>query len=170
MLRLKKLRYGIILFLCLFCLAGCGETSDNPSVTAKITPTDTPLPEPQMETITIFTIDPSTMSLKPSQVKKQEDDNSPGLITDLVLSNLNDDGIVVTATDLSGDTVTITFSSEGKPIRNCEEDMEYLILDCFANSILDNVDGCHKVIFRSDKGAYVSEHITMKEDEVYASK
>ena len=37
-------------------------------------------------------------------------------------------------------------------VKGCSEEMEDLILECFANSILDNVEGVHAVSFCTDKG------------------
>ena len=44
-----------------------------------------------------------------------------------------------------------------------------MILECFANSLLDNVDACSKVVFRKGGKAYKSENMELGLNEVYAS-
>ena len=166
----RKLTGVLYILVLVFCLTACGNSSA-PEQKATSEPTEeSPLPSPKMETITVFTIDPDSMAVLPSRVKKKEDDDSLMYITELVLNNLEDDNIRVSEVSMEEDKAIIVFDSTGKPVTDCDADMEGLILECFANSILDNVEGCHGVIFRTDKGAYASENITMKKDEVYASR
>ena len=166
-----RLRIGIILVLML-ALTACGEEAA-PSATpsaSSVTASSTPLPTPDMETITVFTIDPTNMTVLPSRVKKDKDDDSLMYITELVLNNLEDDSILISDVIQEEDKAIIVFDSSGKPVKGCDPVMEGLILECFANSLLDNVDGLHGVIFRTDKGAYKSDNLKMKKDEVYASR
>ena len=171
---MKKLTGMLCICLLAFCLTACGGDEDpkKPEKSAEVTaePEDTATPAPAFETITVFTIDPSSMSLKASRVKKKEDDDSLSYLSQLVLDNLEDDEIRISKVEEEGDQAIIYFDSTGKPLKGCDIDMESLILECFANSILDNLEGCHGVIFRTDKGAYESENISLGVDEVYASR
>ncbi|MCR4604668.1 MAG: hypothetical protein K5639_01575 [Eubacterium sp.] len=168
---MKKLKSFVCLILCAALLFGCGEKTDPSSSPSAPSATV----EPTFETITIFTIDTGNMQIVPSQVKKEDGNDSLVYICDLVEDNLDDDEIHVTGatlekTKVADDTAVIVFDAEGKPLKNCVEDMETLILDCFANSILDNVEGVHYVVFRSSEGAYKSESLKLGENEAYASK
>ena len=169
---MKKLTGLLCIGLLVLCLTACGDGDAEPQKSAEVTaaPEDTATPAPAFETITVFTIDTSSMSLKASRVKKKEDDDSLSYLAQLVLDNLEDDEIHLDKVEQEGDQAIIYFDSKGKPVTGCDEEMEGLILECFANSILDNAEGCHGVIFRTEKGAYESENLSMEEDEVYASR
>lgn len=163
-------KYSLYLILCLFCfcvMTGCDTTDTEP----KDTPAATATPQPSdIKTITIYSVDSSSMMLIPVSVKKDEQKLTARYISSLVLENLNDDSIIINQLEITEDTVILSFSSEGRPIRKCEEVMEGLILDSFANSLLDNVEDCKKVIFRKDGGAYKSKYRSFKKNEVYASE
>ena len=174
---MKKLTGLLCIVLLSFALTACGseddEDTNTPEPSSNITTEDEtsePIPSPNMETITVFTIDPANMAIMPSQVKKNEADDSVEYITKLVRENLEDDEIRVSSATQKGERAIIAFDSKSKPVKGCDEEMEDLILECFANSILDNVDGIHEVSFCTDKGPYISENKEMEADEIYASR
>ena len=170
MMMKKALKIISIIMIAAFVTA-CGTEEGPAPATPTAAPTEAAASEaPVMETITVFTFDPNSMTIIPSQVKKNKDDDSLMYITELVLNNLGDDDIQISDVQLEGDKAIVVFDSSSKPVKKCTAEIEGLILECFANSILDNVDGCHGVIFRTDKGAYKSKNIKMGEDEVYASR
>ena len=152
-----------------FILAACESENEGPAVKMTPTPEETPLPTPELETITVFTIDSANMTAVPSRVKKNQADDSVEYIVQLVSDNLEDSEIRVSEAFMEGENAVIVFDQKSKPLKNCPADMEALILDCFSTSVLDNVDGCRGVIFRSDKGKYASDNLTLGEDEIYAS-
>ncbi len=172
---MRKLTGLLCIVLLLFALTACGSDSvDTPEPTTNQTteqePSEEPIPSPNMETITVFTIDPANMAIMPSQVKKNEADDSVEYVTELVLQNLEDDEIRIASAISDGDRAIIAFDSESKPVKGCDEEMEDLILECFANSILDNVEGIHSISFCTEKGPYISENKEMAADEIYASR
>lgn len=145
--------------------AGCQKQEDVPEVT--VVPTK--LPE-KIETITIYSINSDTMSLIPVSVRKTNGGQlTAQSITNLVQSGLNDDKIKVENVSVENDKVIVSFSSKGRPVKDCSSQMEDLILECFANSLLDNVKNCKKVIFRCDGKAYHSSQYDFTINEVYAS-
>ncbi len=169
---MKKLTGLLCIMLLSVALTACGSDDVSPESTSKQTIEDTsePIPSPKMETITVFTIDPANMAIIPSQVKKNEDDDSVEYITNLVLENLEDGEIKISEVTQKDDCAVIAFDSKSKPVKGCSEEMEDLILECFANSILDNVEGVHAVSFCTDKGPYISDNKEMAADEIYASR
>lgn len=152
----------IVLVMCAGCaIKGEGAPSQAPVPTQKST----------MKTLTIYSVDSDNMTLIPVSVKKGTQKISARYIASLVLENLNKDDIELTDVTKKGKKVYVSFSSRGEPVRNCNKTMETLILDCFSNSILDNVKGCEKVIFRCDGDrGYQSSQYSFGEEEVYASK
>ena len=174
---MKRLTGLLCIVLLLFALTACGSDEDTVDVPESTESTQTtedktsePILSPNMETITVFTIDPINMAIMPSQVKKNEADDSVEYITKLVQDNLEDDEIRVASAVQEKDRAVIAFDSGSKPVKGCDEEMEDLILECFANSILDNVEGIHEVSFCTDKGPYISENKEMEADEIYASR
>ena len=59
---------------------------------------------------------------------------------------------------------------QNKYVKNVSEKMEYAMLDCIAYSLLDNLDYCNEVYFRSNDEIYESKYIYMNHDEPYISK
>ena len=128
----RKLTGLLCIVLLLFALTACGSDSvDTPEPTTNQTteqePSEEPIPSPNMETITVFTIDPANMAIMPSQVKKNEADDSVEYVTELVLQNLEDDEIRIASAISDGDRAIIAFDSESKPVKGCDEEMEDLI-------------------------------------------
>lgn len=157
--------YVTALFICL--LAACGKNK------TAIAPTATEQPTSQtIQTLDIYTIkseNSSNPSISPIKVKYDKKTASLKDVINLVTENL-DEEVNVVSSKLDGDTAILNFSEKTAPITGCSAPVEGLILDCYANSILDNVKGCKYVIIRSEKGAYESGHFSFDKDEVYASK
>ncbi len=163
----KKRVLGLFLLLTVILAAvgtGCEQEKE------EISPSAVPTPKNDMKTLTIYSINSDTMSLIPVQVKKGQQKLSEKYIASLVLENLEEKDIIINGIKKQGKSVIVSFSSKGKPIKNCSEEMEDLILECFANSLLDNIRDCGKVIFRCDGKRYRSEHQSFELNEVYTSK
>lgn len=146
-------------------MTACGKKPENKNATSSAVTAK----RSTMETITIYSINSDTMSLIPVSVKKVSNNNSIDYICSLVQENLDEKDIHITECKQSGKKVIVSFSSQGKPVKNCSSKMEDLILESFANSLLDNVDGCESIIFRCDGDAYVSSQHSFEKNEVYAS-
>lgn len=153
-----------ILVVGLLLLSGCGGEN--------AVSTESPLPTQKstMETLTIYSIDSDSLALVPVVVKKQKQTYSAEYITYLVTQNLDDDDIRIDHVKQEKGMVVVSFSSQGKPVTGCSKKMESLILNCLASSLLDNVPGCEKIIYRCEDKAYKSEHRTFELNEIYASE
>lgn len=66
--------------------------------------------------------------------------------------------------------VVVSFKKNTAPESGVGEDVEYLILDCISQSILDDVDSSKAVIFQIEGDAYKSSHISYKLNEAYSWK
>lgn len=154
----------IIVLVLVVTMMGCGEEPDDPSVTP------VPTQKSSMETLTIYSIDSDTMTLIPVVVEKNKKKYTAEYIAYLVTQNLEDDDIKIDHIEQRDNTVIASFSSKGKPVIGCSKEMETLILNCFAGSLLDNVDNCEKIIYRCDDKAYKSEHRSFERNHVYASE
>ncbi len=162
-------RHFIVLAICIsLCLAllGCQKVTNKsaPVATSAAVATRSP-----METITIYSINSDTMSLIPVSVRKISNKNSLEYICSLVVENMDEQDVLVTGCQKDGKNAIVSFADEKQPIKECSAQMEQLILDAFANSILDNVNDCTGVIFRCDGDAYKSENLSFERNEMYAS-
>ena len=150
-----KFKIMAILMVGLLLLNGCGEASEIPAKTALSTPKST------MKTL--------TMSLIPVVVKKEEKTLTAEYITYLVTQNLEDEDVRVDHVEQQKNVVVVSFDSKAKPVKRCSKQMETLILNCFASSLLDNVKDCKKIIYRCKNKRYKSSHRSFGFNEVYTS-
>ena len=151
-------------FLCMLLIVGCEKEN------AKVTPSVSPTHQPVMETISIYTIDSDSMTLVPVLVKKEKSELTPIDIVSLVEDSLEDETVRVYSVNQEGKQVQVSFYADERPVANCSRKMEQLILDCFANSLLDNIKECDEIVFRCEDKAYKSKYNSFKVNDVYASK
>lgn len=152
---------------CLISIILCGCKDKNTvssDTTAAVVATRSP-----METLTIYSINSDAMSLIPVSVKKVSDKNTLKYICSLVVENLDEQDVEVSECTKEGTTAIVSFSADSQPVCECSKKMEKLILDAFANSLLDNVPDCDGVIFRCEGKAYKSENRSFGKNEMYAS-
>lgn len=159
----KAVNYLICVLLAVIMITGCEKTSNKPQAT------ETPVQKSLMQTFTIYSVNSDTMSVMPVAVKKEKKEITVAYVASLVENNINDD-IQITSAKLEGNTAIVSFAAKGKPIHGCNKKMENMILECFANSLLDNVEGCKKIIFRCEDKSYKSKNNSFGVNEVYASE
>lgn len=160
-----KLLLWIGLLMTAMLTIGCETSSDKLA-----TPSPLPTQKSTMKTLSIYTIDSDTMTLVPVKVKRNTDKLTPEYITSLVEDSLDDETVRVYSVKKVNDRIILSFYRDGKPFVNCSKKMEILILDCFANSLLDNVESIKNVVFRCEDKAYKSENYSFKINEVYTSE
>lgn len=150
--------------LCIL-LAGCSYFSDSAAV-----PTSIPTPKSNIETITVYSINSDAQMLVPVSVRKEKEKMTEEYIVSLVLNNLLEYQIEPPVIKKKGNRLYVSFSSGGEPVKNCNKKLEKLILECFANSLIDNIETCHDIIFQVDGKAYKSDNLEFGQDEVYLSR
>jgi len=124
-----------------------------------------------IQTVTTYSIDVDSLAIVPVQNPvSQEGELTAERVVRIVSSNLNDKEIVVDEIIQKKDTVIISFDKKGKPVRGCTAEMENLILECYANSLLDNAENCKKVIIRASGKKYKSENLAFGYNEIFASE
>lgn len=117
----------------------------------------------------IYTIDSDTLEIAPLSVTTEEENITAKVIVDAVINNM-DEEIGVAKVEEKKTNVIVYFQTGKAPLSGCSSQIEKLILDCIANSVLDNLPTCENVIFRSENGNYESGHISLEKDEIYANK
>ena len=167
---MKKIRSMQLVYWLLFVmliLTGCvGEKEE--VIQSPATPV--PTKKHNIETLAIYSINSDSMTLMPVSVKKGTQDLSPSYVAALVLDNLNEKDITISDIYQKGKKVIVSFDPKGKPVKNCSDKMETLILEAFANSLLDNVNNCTQVIFQCDGKEYKSSQYSFEKNEVFASE
>lgn len=162
--QIKKLYIWVGILTSAIFMMGCQGSVEN------VSPSPFPTQKSSIETLSIYTIDSDTMTLVPVTVDRGDNAITPAYITSLVEGNLEDDSVRVYSAEQEDTRIILSFYADGKPFINCSKKMENLILDCFANSLLDNLDNCNEIVFRCEDKAYKSEHYSFKKNEVYASE
>lgn len=94
---------------------------------------------------------------------------TPELVVDAVVDALADQSLIIGIENVTteDDTVIVSFYSDKAPLYNTGSGFESAILNAFAQSLTENLDNIHKVIYRVEGGAYSSGHIELDIDEVY---
>lgn len=197
MKHIKKKILLITIFLCIFMFSGCGRNSgkddyntngnsteasennkskDTGNVTDKkpIDQQDTNNPAPSSvkpvanKKLMIYTINEEEIEPATAMIPEKEK-ITPRLIVDTVVEALEDQSISVGINDVTskGDTVIVSFNKDMAPLKNVGSKYESAILNAIAQSLVDNLKECHKVIYRVEGKAYKSSHITLGMNEVY---
>lgn len=164
---MKSKRTAIFLLIICLILAGCQE--NGAGVSDRIY-TVVPTPANKMKTFTIYSIDSDTMSIVPVSVPKKGNGISAEYILVLVMDNLSENKIATPTVEMKGKKLIVSFEAAGEPVKNCNRKMEHLILECFSNSLLDNLKNYDGIIFRVEGKAYKSENLKFDLNEVYASR
>ncbi|MCR5691140.1 MAG: hypothetical protein K6G62_02870 [Eubacterium sp.] len=124
-----------------------------------------------IQTVTTYSIDVDSLAIVPVQNPvSKEGELTAERVVKLVTANLNDKEIIIDEIIQRKDTVILSFDKKGKPVKGCTAEMENLILECYANSLLDNAENCRKVIIRASGKKYVSENLAFGYNEVFASE
>lgn len=151
---------GILVFL-----TGCGVETEE----IKPAPTEGQKIGKIMEIVTIYSVDPDLLTLIPVSVKKEKDISAEYIVS-LLIANLHEYDIKTPLLTKKGKKMYISFSSGGAPAEKCNKKVERLILECFSNSILDNVDSVHDIVFQMDGKAYESRNFSFGKNEIYSSR
>lgn len=169
----KFLLFSLTLILSIFFLAGC---SDSGRLPVDEQATETPVDETGLNDVedgtkmTIYTIDYNTVECVPTvSVVDESDMTTAGKIVEEVIVNFKEE-VIVTDISENKDSITVSFSDESAPIVNVTETMELAMLDCIAYSLLDNLEYCNEVFFKTHEKGYSSTHNSWAHDEPYVSK
>ena len=98
-----------------------------------------------IKTISIYTVDTVNEELMPISVPLYDNEVTPAFITDEVINNL-EDTIKVTELTVERRQIFVTLDSQYAPVKNCSKKYETLVLDCLANSLLDNLSYVDDVV------------------------
>lgn len=122
-------------------------------------------------TLPIYCINDDGSDIEPvdAYIDANADINS-SVVTEAVVKEFANHNVIILIDSVSEDqngNVKISFKKNSIPVIGVDEELEYLILDCFSQSILDNMETVHAVIFRIEGKAYVTDNVSMGKNEAY---
>lgn len=129
--------------------------------------------EPEMIELPIYSMNDESLeaeaaiALIPGDVKI-----SAEVVVDAVVEAFNELSIEIGVEDVISEDnrVIVSFFSDTAPLETVGSSVEGTILDCLANSLLDNLDFCNEVVYRKEGQAYESGHYAYGIDEAYATE
>lgn len=143
--------------------------SSNKDDKDKVEPAPTIIQPIENTELMIFTVN-SDSDLEPvTALIPTDKEITPELIVDRVVDAMADQSLLVGIESVTtdGDTVIVSFYSDQPPLVNVGAGFEISILNAIAQSLTENLDDYHKVIYQVEGGAYSSGHIELDKDEVY---
>ncbi len=180
---------GIVLVIALAgCLSKTRNTVISPVPTAASTPAVTvptdpssslyiptgspkeeiPLPK---DDIIIYSLNPDNFEKIAISVKVESETITLFDLAKKIAGSLEDESFSVKVKDayFEKTTAVVDFSEEGAPGVS-SPNYEANLLDCIAQSIIENYESCTAVVFRIDGGAYKSTNFSYGIDEAYLIK
>ncbi|CUH92643.1 hypothetical protein [Herbinix luporum] len=138
------------------------ETNDNGSTANIVQPVE------NVELL-IYTVNSSSELEAVTALVPANQELTPKLVVDTVVDSMADQSLLIGVENVTtqDDTVIVSFYADQAPLTNVGAGFEEAILNAIAQSITDNLDDYHKVIYRVEGGPYMSGHIELEIDEVY---
>ena len=189
-MRLKRRLFLLtIILLCVVPSGGCKKNKENVEQTQIAGSTDGLELEDESESMDeiltptfalagnkemmIYSINSDTMEKESITALISADaEITPQLIVEKVVDSLEDASFLVGIDEVttSDETIIVSFEKELAPVSDVDKQIETEILDVVAQSLLDNLEGYSKVVFRVMGEAYQSNHRTLGIDQVYLEK
>jgi hypothetical protein len=131
--------------------------------------TSTPEVEDQKE-LPIYTINNDTLEKEDytDMIPKNQEVTAEFIVSEVV-KVFEENGLTVGINSVTtkNDTIYVDFQSDKAPLVNVGSGVEATILDCIAQSLVDNLEGHNKVVYHVDGKAYESGHIVLELNDVY---
>ena len=180
----RKLGVGLlILVLTMALLSACGKNKEEDNLDSQQTMEVVPdegqeTEEDESETVEtegpkevpIYSINDNSLESEQTYVTVEE--LTPEAVVSAVVDSFEEHSLEVgiDSVTMEGDTVIVSFLYGKAPLSSVGSTVEETILNSIADSLLDNIDSCKKVVFRAEGDAYESGHYAFGIDEVYAAE
>lgn len=162
----KHITLLMILVFSLVILCSCGDASHSAREDENTNSTE----GNESGELSIYTIDYDNLESVPSvSVIDPDTKVTAAIIVDEVIANFKE-SVSINDIEENSDSVIVYFTYGKAPMAGVSAGMETAMLDCIAYSLLDNLDYCSAVYFRSNSGNYKSENIELENDEPYITK
>lgn len=120
--------------------------------------------------INYYTVDAKTDQLRMAAAMLNADQQlTPSLVLSYIVDSLEDSSVIlgIDSVITDGDLCVISFDSSIKDISISDPDLEEVILDACAQSIIDNFDDINRICMRILGEAYITEGHTFAFDYIY---
>ncbi len=179
----KRCKLGVGLFILVLTMAflgACGkQTEDNlDSQTNQEVQNDQQTADDQEDAtinqgpteVPIYSINDNSLESEQTYVTIKE--LTPEAVVQAVVDSFEEHSLEVGIDSVTaeGDTVIVSFMYGTAPLTSVGSTVEETILNSIADSLLDNIESCKKVVFRAEGEAYESGHYAFGIDEVYAAE
>ena len=121
----------------------------------------------------IYTINPDKGEVEAATAMISEDDKiTPELIVSKVVEAMADKsiGIGIEKVTTKEDAIIVSFYSDKPPLTEVGAGIESAVLDAIAQSLIENLPDCNKVIYQVEGKAYKSGHIELGLEEAYSER
>ncbi len=174
----RKLWIGmLILILTMVLIGACGKKKDEDATSKGNVTTESGTQQSEntdeeqgAKEVQIYSINDNSLESEQTYVTMEE--VTPETVVQAVVDSLAEHSLEVgiDSVTMEGDRVIVSFLYGKAPLTSVGSTVEETILNSIADSLLDNVDGCKKVVFRAEGEAYESGHYAFGINEVYASE
>ena len=184
----KKYRRGVgllILILTMALLGACGKKTEDNKDSQQTQEEQTSSQQAEVNTeeenveeennqgpqeVPIYSINDNSLESEQTYVTIEE--VTPESVVSAVVDSFEEHSLEVgiESITMEEDTVIVSFLYGKAPLSSVGSTVEETILNSIADSLLDNIDTCKKVIFRAEGEAYESGHYAFGVDEVYAAE
>lgn len=134
------------------------NTDKSEDITNGVTPTSAPTQSvATIEEFTVYSVNADSGNIEMvTALTPVGSELTPELIVSTVVEAMADQSINIGIDSVTseGDTVIVSFEKDKTPYSNYGSGYEAAILDAIAQSLLENPDGCNKVIYRVEGEAY----------------
>ncbi len=146
------------------------DSKEVPGKAKPATPTPSSIQPTEHMDLSVYTVNFKSGDIEPVTASIPKDSKlDPKLIVNTVTESLADQSINIGIKDVTtkDDSIIVNFTKENPPSINLGSGYEDAILNAYAQSLLDNLNDYHKIIFRIDDKAYTSGAFEYGIDEVY---
>lgn len=180
----KLTAWILILVLTMALVGACGKKTDETTESQDSVTTEEQEQQPEdtgdevekeeeeeeIKEVPIYSINDDSLESEQTYVTMEA--VTPEAVVQAVVDSLAEHSLEVgiDSVTMEGDTVIVSFLFGKAPLTAVGSTVEETILNSIADSLLDNVDGCKKVVFRAEGEAYESGHYAFGIDEVYAAE
>ncbi len=145
-------------------------SKETPGKAKPATPTPSSIQPTENIDLSLYTVNFKSGNIEPVTAAIPKNSRlEPKLIVNMVTESLADQSILIGIKDVTtkDDIIIVNFTKDNPPSKNLGSGYEDAILNAYAQSLLDNLNDYHKIIFRIDDKAYTSGAFEYGIDEVY---
>lgn len=166
---MKKRNLLPLLLLCVI-VSSCGSKGERTTVQSSIPQKTQNVTEVEEVGIPIYTIDMVSMQSVCETVYLMNGEKiSLNKVVEETVKLFQTKNIEIEISDIKqkNGIAYISFAKDSVPVVNSSKDVEEIILESIAKSVIDNCREIEKIVFQVESDAYISENIQLGKEEIY---